>query len=112
MRYKAMPGSAQRTKASADSIWGGNCNRSLNICRAVMPMAATRVDCVTNKNNGDSKQRATSREIAGRLRTGDKSRDGVIESEEPQFCWPDRYSPRQPKTFPRQPVRGVAPRER
>ena len=44
-----MPGSAQRTKASADSISRGNCNRSPNICRAVMPMAATRVDWVRTR---------------------------------------------------------------
>ena len=30
-RYKAMPGKAQRTKASADSISRGNCKRSPNI---------------------------------------------------------------------------------
>ena len=44
-----MPGSAQRTKASADSVSRGNCNRSPNICTAVMPMAATRVDWVRTR---------------------------------------------------------------
>src|SRR5438034_7326119 len=55
-RYKAMPGSAQRTKVSADSISRGNCNRSPYICTAVMPMAATRVDWVRTRTTAARKR--------------------------------------------------------
>ena len=48
-RYKEMPGSAQRTKASAESISRGNRNRSPNICRAMIAMAATRNDCARTR---------------------------------------------------------------
>src|SRR6266702_816058 len=45
-RYKAMPGSAQSTKASADNISRGNCKWWPNICSAAMATTATRDDCM------------------------------------------------------------------
>ena len=39
-----------------------------------------------NQDNGYAKERATAREIAGCLRTRDKSCDGIIESDDRKFA--------------------------
>ena len=55
-RYKPMPGSAQSTKASADSISRGNCRWSPNICSAAMATTATSDDCMRTRTTAARKR--------------------------------------------------------
>jgi len=102
MKYNAVqtiPGSAQRTGQRGQRL-RGNCNRVANICTAVIADSGDESRRV-EPENGWAEQRVTARVgLPVALRTGDKSRDGVIESEDRNLLARSVFA-QATETFPR-----------